>query len=268
MRSTCSHHTTPLVLAALAAGWLPACSSSPGESELRVLSPEDASESWRAQISSEWFTPDPAAPDGVLRVHASDYCGSANISIDFDRDTGEPLGETRPAPRTPTQADLELLDPPSPCEQQLATQRVALSSGERLDVCGRDARDAPLVVMNVAARTERFRLPASGVVNPWMFADHLLLTPVGEEGRIDVFSLDTGEPLWSWTPPEEFTYVQGVDAERVYAWAENSHETYALALADGSPVWQENLGCEWLSLASERLVCGRSLSESSCDASD
>ena len=226
MPSNCSCRATPFVLSTLVLSLLAGCEGSPGESELRVFSPEDASEVWRERISTEFFTPTPDAPDGVLRVRANDYCWEANTVVDFDRDS------------------------------------------EQLDVCGRSASDAPLVVMNVATRTERFRLPASGAVDPWMFADRLLLTPVGEQGSIEVFSLDTGAPLWAWTPPEEFTYVQGVDAERVYAWAENSHETYALALADGSSVWQKNLGCEWLSLASERLVCGRSLSESSCEASD
>jgi len=268
MPSNCIYRTTPRAFATLAASLLAACSSSPGESELRVLSPDEGSELWRERIAAEWFTSDPLAPDGVLRVNGSDYCGAANVTIDFDRETGVRLAETPTGPRTPSRADLEAIDPPSPCAQQLAVQRVALSSGEQLDICGRDAREAPLVVMNVAARTERFQLPASGVVNPWVFADRLLLTPVGVEGRIEVFSLDTGAPLWAWTPPEEFTYVQGVDAERVYAWAETSRETYALALADGGSVWQENLGCEWLALASERLICGRSLSESSCEASD
>jgi len=252
----------------LVASLLAACEGSPGASELRVLSPEDGSDLWGERISTEFFTPVPDAPDGILRVKANDYCWEANTIIDFDRGTGVRLSETPLLSSAQISGEDGPFDPPSACKSGLYPQRVALSSGEQLDVCGRETRDAPLVVMNVAARTERFRLPVSGVVDPWMFADRLLLTPAGQGGRIEVFSLDTGAPLWGWTPPEEFTYIQGVDSERVYAWAEVSRETYALALADGSSVWQKNLGCEWLSLVSERLVCGRSLSESSCEASD
>ena len=268
MPSSCSCRTTPLALTTLVAALLAACEGSPGASELRVLSPEDGSDLWRERISTEFFTPVPDAPDGVLRVRASDYCWESNTVIDFERDSGVRLRETPLQSSAQASGDDAPLDPPSACESALYAQRVALLSGEQLDVCARNGKDAPLVVMNVTTRTERFRLPASGVVDPWMFADRLLFTPAGQGGRIEVFSLDTGAPLWGWTPPEAYTYLQGVDSERVYAWAEGSHETYALALADGSSVWQKNLGCEWLSLLSERLVCGRSLSESSCEASD
>jgi len=268
MPSSCSCRTTPLALTTLVASLLAGCEGSPGASELRVLSPEDASERWRERIATEWFTAEQEAPDGVLRVRANDDCWEANTIIDFDRESGVRLSETPLLSSAQSSGEDGPFDPPSACESGFYPERVALPSGEQLDLCGRAASDAPLVVMNVAARTERFRVPASGMVDPWVFADRLLLTPVAAEGRIQVFSLDTGAPLWAWTSPEEYTYVRGVDSERVYAWAEGSHETYALALADGSSVWQKNLGCEWLSLLSERLVCGRSLSESSCEASD
>jgi outer membrane protein assembly factor BamB len=269
MKDRCGRFATlcrSLAGAAAVSVGLVACEGSPGESRIEVLSPEDASPIWDQTLPTEEFFPDSSPPPEALRIQGYDNCPGESFVSDFDRLTGAKLRDVA-LPRVGVDLPLVPVATTSSCPGFLQ-QRVTLSNGALIDICAIGAGDDALVVLSVESGTERLRVPLPiGFVETKVFGDQLLLITEGGL-HIDAFSLETSEALWRWTPPEQYTYVTGGDAERVYLWQESDGETYALSLASGTVVWQKNLGCEWLSLTQGALVCGRTLRESSCEETD
>jgi hypothetical protein len=183
--------------------------------------------------------------------------------MDLERTTGKVLSVLRRGATAGTGGPLGPLDPPTGCDSGFAMQRLTLSSGERVDLCGY-TRESELVVIDVADGRERFRLNLANYPLLRVAGDHLLV-PSLEPSGLATYSLLSGEKLWSWTAPEPYTYLAGADAERVYLLAETSRESYAFALADGAPVWQKNLACDSISLAGDVLVCHQTLRDSGCE---
>jgi outer membrane protein assembly factor BamB len=85
------------------------------------------------------------------------------------------------------------------------------------------------------------------------------------ENHIAMFSLEDGAELWSWPTTGTPHQIVGGDGERLYVWHATS-EIYALSFADGSTVWQEDLGCEWLTYTDGLLICGERVRDSTCDS--
>jgi hypothetical protein len=242
-------------------GGLTACET-PGESRIAVHAPEDATLIWDRILPTEEFTASAAPPD-ALRILGQDKCWDAVFLRDFDRQTGRQLRDLPIQSSDATGGGGPELDPPTRCADY-AQERFTLSSGKTVDICWFRPGDQILIVMDVETGTEHVRISLMGASDVKRFGDQMLvLSPY--EHHIDMFALATGEALWSWMTPDEFTYVVGSDAERLYLWQEPTRETFALSLAEGAPIWQENLGCEWLSLTDGLLVCGETLRDSSCD---
>jgi outer membrane protein assembly factor BamB len=248
-------------------GLLAACEGTPGESRIDVFAPEDASPVWNRTLSTENFGAYTSDPAGALRVQGYDNCWGASFLRDYDRETGAVLRDFPNETRAEFDSPPVTLDPPSSCPN-FAAERVTLPNGERLDICGYPTPDEPLIVMTVDTDLERLRVPpVTGFVGAQVYGDTLIVISQSW-AQVDAFSLEAGETRWNRTASEDYTYVTGGDAERIYIWEETSQETYALSLESGAVVWQENLGCEWLSLVEGMLVCGRMLRESSCEESD
>jgi hypothetical protein len=182
---------------------------------------------------------------------------------DYDRQTGRELREFPIRSSEGTGGGAPVLDPPTRCAEPVR-ERLTLSSGKTVDICWFRPGDQSLIVMDTETGAEHARIPLRGASDVKRFGDRVLAVDL-DEHHIDMFSLATGEALWSWATPDEFTYVVDGDAERLYVWQEATHETWALSQAEGSLVWQHNLGCDWLSLTDGLLVCGETLRESSCE---
>lgn len=247
----------------LSLGSLCACEGAPGRARIQLYDPASAEPGWEQTVPAQEFVVEPAASDGLLRIAATDYCWTSTLVIDFELDTGKALSVERRGVTASVGGGLPELDPPSACAAGFATRRITLSSGERVDLCPY-AEDGSLLVTNVAGGGERFRLRPGGPASTFVAGDQLLLSGPAP-GAIATHSLLSGEQLWSWTAPEPYTFVAGLDPERVFLHAESSGETHALALADGSVVWQKNLACDSLSLAGSALVCHQTLRDSSCE---
>lgn len=247
----------------LCLGALCACEGSPGRASVEVYDAASGEPRWQQSVPSQAFEVEVDAPADVLRVSTSDYCWDSNFVMDFDREGGELLSQRKREPSASTGGGLPLLDPPTRCASGFAFERVALSSGEQVDLCGY-TQDDVLRVSDVADGRERLRVSLGGYARNFVAGDQLLLERL-EPSRIESYSLLQGELVWSWTAPDSYTIVAGLDAERLYLLSETSGQSHALALADGSVVWQKNLGCDSLSLAGDALVCHQTLRDSSCD---
>ncbi len=252
-----------LQAAMLCLGGLCACDGSPGEARLEVFEPASAELRWRATVPSQQFSVE--APHGVenlLRVFTSDDCWDANYTMDFELSSGALRRKVRSQPREGVGGPATDPRNPRQCAPGFVAQSVQLSTNETVYICGY-TEDGVLTAYSSRDDSERLRLSPSGTPNPIVTGDLLLLHVVEPEG-LEAHSLVTGEPVWSWTAPESYTY-QGADLERAYLLTEASGEGYSLSLADGTLVWQNDLGCDSLSLAGDALVCHQTLRDSSCE---
>lgn len=241
---------------------LAACDGTPGEARIELYEPASAESRWQHTLPSQEFSVEPPARgESRLRVDTSDFCWDANYSMEFERSTGKLYRRWRREPRAETSGD-----PTAPvntrCESGLVAQRITLSNDRLLHLCAYTEAGV-LTVLNPNDGSERLRLSPFGAPLPRVAGDYLLIETVEPQG-LETYSLLTGELLWSWTAPEAYTYQVG-DAERVYLLAQTSAEAYAIALADGTAVWQKTLACDSLSLAADALVCHQTLRHSSCE---
>lgn len=251
----------PASILCLAALW--ACTGNPGEARIELYEPATAESRWQQTVGAQRFDVEEGAAEGRLRIAATDFCWSSTLFLELALDTGEVLDSQRSGqPRASAGGGLPALNPPTACASGLASQRLTLSNGELIDLCLPE-EDGSIPVANVASRDQRFRLPFDGSRRTLVTGDQLLRSALHPD-TLESYSLLSGEKVWSWTAPDEYTYLQFADPERVYLLAETG-ETFALSLADGSVVWQQDLACDSLSLASGALVCHQTLRESGCE---
>jgi hypothetical protein len=247
----------------LCLGVLCACEGSPGEARLELYDAASGDSRWQEVVPAQQFAVEQGAPDGLLRVAATDYCWTTTLLMDFELGTGREATRQRRGAYAMVGGGVPLLEPPTACASGLATQRLTLSSGELVDLCSYSG-EVPLTVMNVAGGRERFRLPLGDWAPIHVSGDRLVLSEPSS-GRSEAHSLLSGEPLWSWSGPDPDTTVAGIDAEHLYLLSPTSGQSHAIALADGTELWQKNLGCDSLSLAGDALVCQQTLRDSTCD---
>lgn len=249
-------------IAILSVGGLCACDGTPGEARIELYEPASAESRWRYTVPSQAFTVFPTrSADTTLRVDTSDFCWDANYSMEFELATGKLNRQWRAQPRAGT-GGAPLAPVASSCESGFVAQIIPLSSNETVYLCGY-SDDGVLTVLSPRDGSERLRLSPAGAPIPYVTGDYLLLARLEPQG-LEAYSLITGDELWSWTAPEPYT-LEVADAERAYLLLEISGEAHAIALADGTPVWQNDLGCDSLSLASDALVCHQTLRRSSCE---
>jgi outer membrane protein assembly factor BamB len=249
---------------AVVVGLLASCGETPGESHLSVHAAEDASLVWERDFATEELTLRDTRPD-VLQLQGTDRCWDAMFLSDFDRQTGQRLRDY-PIVGWDGVGGAARLDPPSSCAGQSALERVTLPSGRTVDVCFFTSASDQLIVMDTATGMEHVRLTIEGAsaLDVARFGDRLVIVNENRD-QIDMFSLEDGAALWSWTTPGGPYRIVGGDSERLYVWHAAS-EIYALSFADGSPVWQEDLGCEWLTYTDGLLLCGEQLRGSTCES--
>jgi hypothetical protein len=254
--------STSKAVLVLCVGGLCACDGTPGEARIELYEPASGEPRWRYTLPSQEFSAEEGSAEGTLLVHTSDLCWDANYSMEFEQASGklsrrwkrQPEAGTGGAPTQPGTTR---------CESGFAAQRAQLSNNETVHVCGY-TEDGVLTVLSTRDGSERLRLAPDGRPLPLVAGDLLLLTTL-EPAGVDAYSLLSGERQWSWAAPDVNTYVEAIDAERVYLLSLTGTDTIALALADGSVVWQNDLACDSLSLAGDALVCHQTLRRSSCE---